>query len=168
MRKINEMVESLQLSAMIKMHNNLQKNPEGYKNLIKDLLVQGLIKLIEPSMILRVRKSDLEVVKSQIDSAIKKYKKLMLEQVVAFKDKTDIPCRVTIDEANFLPEWNESDQKNSCLGGFVMYAKKNRIVCSQTLDDRMALVYAQAIPQIRAQLFPSLDEKKRKAKESAE
>ena len=49
-----------------------------------------------------------------------------------------------------------------------MYAKKNRIVCSQTLDDRMALVYAQAIPQIRAQLFPSLDEKKRKAKESAE
>jgi vacuolar-type H+-ATPase subunit E/Vma4 len=84
----------------------------------------------------------------------------MLSQVVAFKGKKDIPCKVTVDENNFLPEWNEADLKNSCLGGFVMYAKKNRIVCSQTLDDRMALVYAQAIPQIRAQLFPSLDENK--------
>ena len=60
-------------------------------------------------MILRVRKSDLDVVKSQIDGAIKKYKMLMLDQVVAFKDKKDIPCRLTIDEAIFLPEWNESD-----------------------------------------------------------
>ena len=66
----------------------------------------------------------------------------MLSQVVAFKGKKDIPCKVTVDESNFLPEWNEADLKNSCLGGFVMYAKKNRIVCSQTLDDRMALVYA--------------------------
>ena len=150
------------------MHDNLQSNPDAYGELIKNLLVQGLIKLFEPSMILRVRKSDLQLVKSQIGAATKIYKDLMLSQVVAFKDKKDIPCRVSVDEENFLPEWNESDMKNSCLGGIVMYAKKNRIVCSQTLDDRMALVYAQAIPQIRASLFPSLDEgshKKRKEQE---
>ena len=37
-----------------------------------------------------------------------------------------------------------------------MYCKKNRITCSQTLDDRIAMTYQQAIPQIRVQLFPSL------------
>ena len=83
----------------------------------------------------------------------------MLSQVKALKEKDDIPCKVIIDEANPLPEWNESDQSHSCLGGFVMLAKQNRIVCSQTLDDRLDMLYAQAIPQIRASLFPSLTKK---------
>lgn len=60
-------------------------------------------------MILRVRKSDLELIKGQIDEAVKTYKGMMLKQVVAFKNKTDIPCKVTIDDKNFLPEWNEKD-----------------------------------------------------------
>lgn len=98
----------------------------------------------------------MELVRGQIDEAVRIYKEKMLAEVVALKDKTDIPCRVTIDEKNFLNEWNEGDAKNSCLGGFVIYAKKNRIVCSQTLDDRMGLIYAQTIPEIRAMLFPSL------------
>ena len=150
------MVESLQFQAKVRMNANLAKDKKAYAKLVRDLLVQGLIKLIEPSVILRVRKSDLEMVKGQVDGAVKIYKETMLAQVQAFKNKTDIPCKVTIDDKNFLPEWNEADQKNSCLGGFVIYAKKNRIVCSQTLDDRMALVFAQAIPQIRSSLFPSL------------
>jgi vacuolar-type H+-ATPase subunit E/Vma4 len=80
----------------------------------------------------------------------------MLEQVKALQGKDDIPCDVIIDQNNFLPEWNEEDSKNSCLGGFVIYCKKNRIVCSQTLDDRMSLVFGQAVPDIRRILFPSL------------
>ena len=74
----------------------------------------------------------------------------------ALEGKEDIPCEVIVDQNNFLPEWNPEDLNKSCLGGFVIYCKKNRIVCSQTLDDRMALVYAQAIPAIRNTLFPSL------------
>ena len=65
-----------------------------------------MIKLIEPAIILRVRKNDLELVKGQIEPAIAVYKKLMLKEVVAFKNKTDIPCKVTVDDKNFLPEWN--------------------------------------------------------------
>ena len=81
-------------------------------------------------MVLRVRKSDLKTVQNLINDAVKTYKDLMLKQVKALKGKTDIPCEVTVDDKNFLPEWNPEDQKNSCLGGFVIYAKKNRIVCS--------------------------------------
>ena len=62
MRKLNEMVESLQFAAMKKMHTNLQSNKQAHGELIKKLLVQGLIKLFEPSVILRVRKSDLKLV----------------------------------------------------------------------------------------------------------
>lgn len=81
---------------------------------------------------------------------------MMLAKVKAFEGKKDIPCKVSVDEENFLPEWNPDEPQRSCLGGFIMYAKKNRIVCSQTLDDRMGLVHAQAIPAIRSSLFPSL------------
>jgi hypothetical protein len=80
----------------------------------------------------------------------------MLKEVAALTGKTTIPCIVLVDEKNFLPEWNPQDKNNSCLGGFMIFAKKNKIVCSQTLDDRMGLVFAQAIPQIRVTLFPSL------------
>ena len=54
----------------------------------------------------------------------------MLSQVKDLEGKDDIPCEVTIDEDKRLPEYNEADPTNSCLGGFVMYARKNRIVCS--------------------------------------
>ena len=76
--------------------------------------------------------------------------------VLSGKKAADIPCTITVDETNFLHEWNKDDQTQSCLGGFMLFARKNRIVCSQTLDDRMALVFAQAIPQMRVTLFPSL------------
>ena len=89
-----------------------------------------MIKLIEPTVILRVRKSDKAIIEGIIEPAIKEYKKKMLAEVKDLSAKKDIPCSVTIDDGNFLPEWNEKDQKNSCLGGFVIYCKKNRIVCS--------------------------------------
>jgi len=83
----------------------------------------------------------------------------MLSQVVALEGKDDIPCVVTVDDKHFLPDYNESDPTNSCLGGFVMFAKKNRIVCSQKLDDRLAMTFQLSIPEMRASLFPSLASK---------
>ena len=93
-------------------------------------------------MTLRVRQSDVSIMQSVIGDAVAAYQDAMLSQVVALQGKDTLKCEVTIDEANFLPEWNENDMANSCMGGFKMYCKKNRIVCSQTLDDRMELVYA--------------------------
>ena len=98
----------------------------------------------------------MDVLNSIIDDAVNEYKSSMLDQVAALQGKSDIPCVVTVDDQHFLPEFNEQDPTNSCLGGFVMYARKNRIVCSQTLDDRLAMTFHQSIPDMRASLFPSL------------
>lgn len=156
MRMINELVEGLQTEAKLKMHEKMSKDAAAYKKLLKQLLIQGLIRLIEPDVTLRCRKSDVAHVEAIIDDAIKEYKKLMLTQVKALAGREDIPCKVKVDKEHFLPEWNADDKLNSCLGGFVMYCKKNRITCSQTLDDRIAMTYQQAIPDIRTALFPSL------------
>ncbi len=42
------------------------------------------------------------------------------------------------------------------MGGIVLHTRKGRIVCSNTIDERLQLVYSEAIPEIRALLFPSL------------
>ena len=154
------MVESLRGEAKKAMQERMASNRSEYSALLKQLLVQGLIKLIEPKVTLRCRESDHSLLAAVIDDAVSEYKQLMLSQVKALEGKTDIPCTVTIDDNHRLPEYNESDPTNSCLGGFVMYCRKNRIVCSQTLDDRIDMVYQFAIPEMRATLFPSLVRKK--------
>lgn len=159
MKSINELVESLQKDAGVAMHERLSSNQDEYRTLLRQLLVQGLIKLIEPKVILRCRESDKDLLEDVIDEAVSEYKELMLRQVKALAGKDDIPCAVTVHQDRFLPEYNEDDATNSCLGGFVMYAKKNRIVCSQTLDDRLAMTYQMAIPKMRVTLFPALAKK---------
>ena len=159
MKRTNELVESLQSQAGHAMAQRLTNNRDDYANLLKNLLVQGLIKLIEPKITLRCRQSDVDVLSGVIDDAVAEYKQSMLSQVAALEGKDDIPCVVIVDDNNFLPEYNAQDPTNSCLGGFVMYARKNRIVCSQTLDDRLAMTFQQSIPAMRATLFPSLTKK---------
>ena len=85
--------------------------------------------MIEPVITLKVRKSDLSIVKSIVNCAIKEYKALMIKEVEPLLGKTDIICSVLIDEKNFLPEWNPNHESDSCLGGFIIFARKNRIVC---------------------------------------
>ena len=160
MTQTNVLVESLREKTKQSLQDKMTSDRAAYSELLKKLLVQGLIKLIERKITLRCRESDHEILQAVIDDAVSEYKQLMLSQVKDLEGKDDIPCEVVIDEDKRLPEYNEADPTNSCLGGFVMYARKNRIVCSQTLDDRVNMVYEQAVPAMRAQLFPCLQRKK--------
>lgn len=150
MEEINNLVKSLLGAAGERMADQMAHDSNAYAALLKDLLVQGLIKLIEAKVTLRCRESDVSILQSVIDDAISEYQQKMLSQVEALKGKDDLPCRVEIDRERYLPEYNKGDPTNSCLGGFVMYARKNRIVCSQTLDDRLEMTFQQSIPEMRA------------------
>jgi V-type H+-transporting ATPase subunit E len=134
MKEINVMVTKLQDEALAKLGEELKKNPKKYGELMQKLLLQGLIKLMEPSVTLRVRKCDLPVINAQLKGAIDTYKDMLIKQTLQYKDRKaeTINCKVTIDEKNYLPEkYTDKDGKShGCIGGFVLYARKNRIVCS--------------------------------------
>ena len=129
-----------------------------YKELLKNLLVQGLIKLMEAEVTVQCRKSDVDLVKGQIEPAIKEYKAIMQREVEAFKGK-DLPCKVLIDEKKSLPEYDAKEGVESCIGGIVLHCRRGRIVCSNTLDERLSLCYQEAVPDIRRILFPSIQAK---------
>jgi vacuolar-type H+-ATPase subunit E/Vma4 len=95
---------------------------------------------MEPEVFIRCRKSDLELVRSIIEPAMTEYKAIMKAQVKIFKNR-DVPCKVEVDLTKHLPEYDENEANESCLGGILMHCRKGRIVCSNTLDERLALCY---------------------------
>ena len=97
-----------------------------------------------------------------MDQAADEYKKLMKKEVKLFQDR-DVPLKLHLETTKFLPEFEDNEGAESCMGGIMLHAKKGRIVCSNTLDERLQLVYQEAIPEIRKTLFPSFKKKSQAA-----
>jgi vacuolar-type H+-ATPase subunit E/Vma4 len=79
---------------------------------------------------------------------------MMESQVKALKGKK-IPCKIIVDTSKYLPEYSAVEGEESCLGGIKFFARKGRIVCSNTVEERLKLVYAEAIPDVRKNRFPN-------------
>ena len=153
MRMVNELVENLYAEAK-KKADVISHDKGKYKDFLHKLLVQTLIKMMEPEVLVKCRKSDKDLIEAVIQPAIEEYKTMLKNEVKVFKDR-DVPCKITFNE-RFLPEYSAEPGADSCLGGLALLARKGKIVCSNTIDDRLLLVYAEAIPDIRRELFPSL------------
>ena len=111
---------------------------------------------MEKEVVIQCRKSDEDLVKSVLDEALDEYGVILQREVKAFKDKPLFRPNLTIDEKKYLPEYDTKEGSESCMGGVRMHTRKGRIVCSNTLDERLSLCYQEAIPDIRRLLFPSI------------
>lgn len=58
MHFVNELVQKLYKEAQTKMVEDMKRDTVKYKELLKDLILQGLIKLMEPEVMIKCRKSD--------------------------------------------------------------------------------------------------------------
>ncbi|KAJ4765703.1 V-type proton ATPase subunit E [Rhynchospora pubera] len=117
----------------------------AYKKLLKELIIQSLLRLKEPAVILRCRKDDYAIVDSVLDSAKKDY-----------ATKAGVfPPEIVIDPNVFLPPAPSSfqDHSLSCSGGVVLASKDGKIVCENTLDARLDVVFRKKLPEIRRRLF---------------
>ena len=96
---------------------------------------------MESQVHIRCREADKPLIESVINDAIATYKNMIIQEVIRFKGKSaeEIPCKIVID-TKFL-ESVEDNEMSGSLGGFKMFAKKGRIVLSQTLDDRIDLCF---------------------------
>eukprot|EP00250_Pteridium_aquilinum_P008545 c18027_g1_i2 orf=2190-2900(-) len=97
----DDLVQDIKKGAQKQIYD-FSSNQRAYKNLIKDLIVQGLIKLKEPFLVLQCRHADLGLVKSVLQLAKDRY---------AAKMKAH-PPDVVVDEKIFLP----ADDESSPLG----------------------------------------------------
>jgi len=120
-----------------------------YSELIKFLIIQGLMTIAESHIILQCRKEDLDFVGAQLDGAVKSYQEFVLKAT-----GVSPKCEVEINKTEFLPP---SPRKGvlglSCCGGVVLSARNGTIVCRNTLDSRLDLCFESLVPQVRGLLF---------------
>ncbi|KAI9145627.1 ATPase, V1/A1 complex, subunit E [Paraphysoderma sedebokerense] len=110
------------------------KNDNEYKELLKQLLVQGLYQLLETEVTVQCRQVDMPLVKAVLTDAVKTAKNTL---------KFDI--NVTLDEKNTLPE--------ESIGGVILSAQNGRIKCLNSLKDRLDIVSDMMLPEIRVMLY---------------
>lgn len=123
----------------------LSTDENKYKVLMRDLIVQGLVKLFEPEVVLAVRSKDVRVAESVVKEALDKYIAVMKKEANLDVSKT----KVTV---NKIEEGMVSANK---AGGVILYAKQGKIVCDNTLDTRLDTVYYDLKPTVRKMLFPT-------------
>ncbi|XP_012439700.1 V-type proton ATPase subunit E [Gossypium raimondii] len=136
---VNEMKESAAKELL-----NVSRDHHVYKTLLKDVIVQSLVRLKEPAILLRCRKDDVPLVESVLDSAKEEY-----------ASKVNVhPPEIFIDNVNLPPAPSHHNAHGPfCSGGVVIASRDGKIVCENTLDARLDVAFNKKLPEIRKWLF---------------
>lgn len=126
---------------------DLDHHDNFYQHLLKELIVQSLLRLKEPGVLLRCRKEDKHYVEKVLESAKNEY---------AEKAKV-APPEIFVDENVYLPAGPEHHHHHShglfCSGGVVLASKDGKIVFENSLDARLEVIFRKKLPEIRKLLF---------------
>ena len=106
-----------------------------------------MVKMIEPTLQVKCREGDVKDLKAMTKDLESKYSKFMNEST----GRDEYVCKLhVIDDGNFLT----ADQDKGC-GGVMLYTENSKIVCPNTLHNRLDLAFEELLPQIRQGLFPA-------------
>lgn len=118
----------------------LSADAVNYRSLLIKLLRQGYATIKEPKVMVRCRQQDESIVR----------------EAIASLQGTGLP-EAQLDTRTYLPPGPSpgmtDDEIKTCCGGVVVTSMDGKIVCSNTLDDRLQITYSQQLPVIRKMLF---------------
>lgn len=109
-------------------------DPEVYQELLDKLVLQALLRLLEPAMIVRCRPQDLHLVEAAVQRALPQY-------VMLCQKRSD----VQVDHEAYLAP--------NAAGGVEVYSSDQKIKVSNTLESRLTLAALEKMPEIRRTLF---------------
>jgi len=105
-----------------------------YRDLLENLILQGLYQLMDDQVKAIVRKDDIDLAKNAIQAAVQGYKGATKRDTV-----------LELDKENYLP--------NDCAGGIILTSHFGRIRINNTLEERLVLGQEELLPEIRVLLF---------------
>lgn len=114
--------------------SRISNEPKNYPSILKGLILQGLLQLLEKEVTLRCRRKDEKLVDQ-----------LLVECLNELKKDWSGETKITVDVKHYLPDDSAGGVELSTMGG--------KIQVSSTLESRLALVSSQITPQIRTSLF---------------
>ncbi len=95
-------VNSVFEDAKTQLVKKIRNNPEEYRKLLKDLLIQGFIRLLDDKINVICKKEDYEVVKGLIDEAKNEFLNKLKKEAKKTAQINDL--QITLDQKYFLPE----------------------------------------------------------------
>ena len=69
-------------------------------------------------------------------------------------ERDEYECTLEVIEGKYL-----QDEQDQGCGGVILYTENQRIVCPNTLYNRLDLAFEEFLPQIRQTLFPDANRK---------
>ena len=138
----------LEIKEMMKgkLREQMKNDRPTYLKTVKDLILQGMIKLIEPALQIKCREEDVQDIKGMTGELEESYATFMKDTT----KRDEYTCELTVLDDNFLGE----DKDQGC-GGIILYTADSRIVCPNTIINRLYLSFEELLPQIRKTLFPA-------------
>ena len=95
-------VNSVFEDAKIKLTDKMKNNPDQYKKMIKELLIQGFIRLLDDKVNILCKKEDYELVKGIIPEAKNEFLEKLKKEAKKSVQLNDF--QVTLDDKHYLPE----------------------------------------------------------------
>ncbi len=93
-----ELVQEVKEEAASKLAKIASEDQGAYKDLLRKLIVQGLIKLNESQVVVLCREVDAKTISTLLDSCTDTYKKMIKEAC-----SEDVKCSVSLNQTKFLP-----------------------------------------------------------------
>ncbi|WMV57339.1 hypothetical protein MTR67_050724 [Solanum verrucosum] len=108
---------------------------------------KSLLRLKEPSVLLRCRKDDVNLVEDVLDAVKEEY---------AEKAMVHTP-EIIIDHIHLPPAPSHHNAHGpSCSGGVVLASRDGKIVCENTLDARLEVVFRKKLPEVLTFVLTSI------------
>ena len=120
------------------------KNPE-YKRVLKNIIIQGMIKLLEDEVVLKCREEDVSYVESITSECSSEFKAFMLQET-----GRDYATKLTVDRTKCITK-----QDGGQYGGVILSSTDRRIICINTMLSRLNQCFDELLPDIRRTLFPN-------------
>ena len=131
-KTVDETLEKIK--AFAKIENN------SYKKLIKELILECMVKLLEKECYIKARKGDINYIQTILKECENEYSKIMKKET-----KREYECKLNILDDEFI----EDD-----YGGVILMNKDKKIIINNGLKDRLMLTKERHLPDIKKMLFP--------------
>ena len=148
MKERNACLMELKALMADRLKEVMNNDRSRYLDTVKNLILQSMIKLLEPELQIKCREEDVSDIKGMTDDLQSQFSEFMRGET-----GRDYECNLTVLEDNFM-----SNAQDKGCGGVMLYTENSRIVVSNTLYARLDLAFEEMLPLIRETLFPGRDE----------
>ena len=140
MKLKNELVEKIMEETLEKIKQFADPKNEKYQNLIQDIILESMVKMLETTCYLQIRKEDESFVQSILKNCEEKFHDYMLKET-----GREYNCQLTIDQDNYIDDE---------YGGIRLLSKDKKIILNDELKTRLKLSKDLHLPIIKNLLFP--------------